>query len=322
MSAASHRECDMQPEVARFARNFLAEEDSAALYEALATLERDPRQKELFRSLAGSERAHGEYWRMRLRNGGHAVPKHSVSPRTRLLIHLARWLGSEFVLPAIAIRERNDHEDYAGQKDAAQAGLALEERSHAQMLRAMTGAAVGTNLRAAVLGANDGLSSNFSLMMGVIGAGAAGSTVVLTGIAGLVAGASSMALGEWLSVTNARELTESLMDRDVCRPGENAAVDRPVARACGEAWGAARFSFCLFALGAAVPLLPFALSGARLAIAGSVALSIAALAVFGLATSLFNGRSAAFSAARQVGIGTAAALATYGVGWLAALVRG
>jgi len=59
-----------------------------------------------------------------------------------------------------------------------------------------------------VLGANDGLVSNLSLVMGVAGAATSGRTILLTGLAGLVAGACSMAMGEWLSVTSARELNE------------------------------------------------------------------------------------------------------------------
>jgi vacuolar iron transporter family protein len=70
-------------------------------------------------------------------------------------------------------------------------------------------ASSGNDLRAAVLGVNDGLVSNFCLVMGVAGAGAMNHTVVITGVAGLVAGACSMALGEWLSVTNARELAKA-----------------------------------------------------------------------------------------------------------------
>ena len=63
-------------------------------------------------------------------------------------------------------------------------------------------------LRAAVLGANDGLVSNLSLVMGVAGSGVSGATILLTGLAGLVAGACSMAMGEWLSVTSSRELNQ------------------------------------------------------------------------------------------------------------------
>lgn len=69
--------------------------------------------------------------------------------------------------------------------------------------------ASGNDLRAAVLGANDGLVSNFCLITGIAGAGVGSHTILLTGIAGLVAGACSMALGEWLSVTNARELART-----------------------------------------------------------------------------------------------------------------
>ena len=64
----------------------------------------------------------------------------------------------------------------------------------------------GNALRAAVLGANDGLVSNLSLVMGVAGAGLASSTILITGVAGLLAGACSMAMGEWVSVTSSREL--------------------------------------------------------------------------------------------------------------------
>lgn len=69
----------------------------------------------------------------------------------------------------------------------------------------------GNDLRAAVLGANDGLVSNFCLLMGVAGAGAQGKAIILTGVAGLMAGACSMALGEWLSVTNSREMVHTLL---------------------------------------------------------------------------------------------------------------
>jgi VIT1/CCC1 family predicted Fe2+/Mn2+ transporter len=69
--------------------------------------------------------------------------------------------------------------------------------------------AVGGNaLRAAVLGANDGLCSNLSLVMGVAGASIDHHGILMTGIAGLLAGACSMALGEWVSVTSSRELAQ------------------------------------------------------------------------------------------------------------------
>ncbi len=74
--------------------------------------------------------------------------------------------------------------------------------------------ASGNSLRAAVLGANDGLVSNFCLLMGVAGAGSTPRAIILTGFAGLIAGACSMALGEWLSVSNARELAATQIERE------------------------------------------------------------------------------------------------------------
>ena len=305
-------------DLARLRRNFLAEQDSAVLYEALAACTSDARQRDVYHQLAASEREHARYWEERLRSAGQAVPSARISPRTRLLAHLARWFGSGFVVPAVTLRELSDHESYARQRDAMEAGLAAGEHAHAELLRGVTGLTVGTNLRAAILGANDGLTSNFSLLMGVAGGGAKTATLLLAGIAGLIGGALSMALGEWLSVTNSRELAENLADREV-RELHRARTngDRSASR---EAWNAAKYSFGLFALGAAVPLIPFALLGAPLAIGGSIAGSIAALYALGLATSLFNGRSPAFSALRQTAIGAAAALATYGAGRLFEIV--
>lgn len=123
---------------------------------------------------------------------------------------------------------------YAGQADAQ--ALSVEERGHAAVIASavaapsgpgagVTGPEIaraepwhrggsGNNLRAAVLGANDGLVSNFCLIMGIAGAGTAERTILLTGFAGLLAGACSMALGEWLSVTNARELAQTQISKE------------------------------------------------------------------------------------------------------------
>lgn len=306
-------------ELARFARNFVAERESAALYEALSAAEPDARQRQVYLTLAASERMHASYWEERLRLGGALPPPHAVSWRARLLALLARWLGSGFVIPTITVRELKDQADYARQSDAAEAGLDVEEQHHAETLRAMTDAAVGTKLRAAVLGANDGLVSNFCLMMGMVGGGATRSAVALSGVAGLVAGALSMALGEWLSVTNARELAES---REGGGPAPAHAASIPSGAPSGEAMHAARYSFYLFAAGAAMPLLPFVTSSPRFAVAGSIAMSVAALLGIGLVTSLFNGRTAGFSALRQAVIGILAAIVTYGAGRLVALIGG
>jgi vacuolar iron transporter family protein len=299
-------------ELRRFLRNWRAECDSAALYAAFARLERDPSQSRVYQELASAERRHAAFWEERLRSAGQPLPAFRPSARTTVLIHLARALGIGFVVPSVIAREMKDRDDYAGQDDAQAAGLAHEEHGHAAALRGGADGALGNNLRAAVLGANDGLASNFCLMMGVAGAGASTATIVLSGIAGLVGGACSMALGEWLSVTNARELALSQLDRDIGR--READQTDPSVASAGDAASAAAFSFLLFALGAMLPLLPFCTFPIPLRVVGSITLSLGGLFVLGVATSLFNARSALFSGLRQITIGAAAAGVTYMVG--------
>jgi VIT1/CCC1 family predicted Fe2+/Mn2+ transporter len=155
-----------------------------------------------------------------------------------VLLLLARLFGPAFVLPSVSAGELKDRNKYAGQPDARAAGLSSDERGHAAVMQAMarhgsmSGEQIasaeqwhrgtsGNDLRAAVLGANDGLVSNFCLVMGVAGGGAQNTTILLTGVAGLVAGACSMALGEWLSVTNAREMAQSQVEREAEELREN-----------------------------------------------------------------------------------------------------
>jgi VIT1/CCC1 family predicted Fe2+/Mn2+ transporter len=307
-------------EASRLLRNLRAERDSAELYEALAGLERDPRQRSVYRYLAGAERRHATFWESRLAGAGQSVPAFRPSTRTALLTLLARCLGTGFIVPSVIAREMRDRDDYTLQDDARGAGLAYDEHAHASALRSGSDDALGNKVRAAVLGANDGLASNFCLMMGVTGAGASMTGILLTGIAGLVAGACSMALGEWLSVTNARELALSQLDRAFGSPAPHR-THRSVA-AAGDAATAAGYSFVLFALGAAVPVLPFATLPGTLRVIGSVAASTAALFVLGVATSLFNARSALFSGLRQIGFGAAAAAITYAGGQIFGALAG
>lgn len=358
--------------IARLRRNLRDELDSAALYNALADLDGDPVRRDLFRQLASSEAGHAEIWRSKLQQAGIVDPTQGPSLRTRTLIFLARHLGAGFVLPSIASAEVADQNKYAGQADAT--ALSGDERGHAAVVRTLaakgtTGAdiakaeqwhrgASGNDLRAAVLGANDGLVSNFCLIMGVAGAGVANREILLTGFAGLVAGACSMALGEWLSVTNARELARTQMDREAEEIEQTPESERRelaliyqakgLARAQAETfateimkdkdkaldtlareelgidpaelggnpWSAAGVSFGLFSAGACFPVAPFLWSSGVVAMVTCVAFSAFALAAIGVTTSLFNGRSAGFSAGRQVLIGCIAAAATYGAGRL------
>jgi vacuolar iron transporter family protein len=215
---------------ARYRSNLQGEVDSAALYRAMAEAEPDPRLAEVYRRLAAVEEAHAEFWRNQLARIGARAPARRPGWRTRSLAWLARRFGPQFVLPTLSALERRDSGQYDAQPEAVAGGLPMAERSHNRIVEAMAAAppsgvpgsalarlegrhrAGGNALRAAVLGANDGLVSNLSLVMGVAGAAVPGRTILLTGLAGLVAGACSMAMGEWLSVTSARELNQRQID--------------------------------------------------------------------------------------------------------------
>jgi vacuolar iron transporter family protein len=207
----------------RYRANWQDEIDSAALYRALAELEQDERLAEVYRRLAATEERHAGVWEERLQASGAAVPARRPGWRTRLLIAVARRFGTQLVLPTLNDLERADSRGYDDQPESRGTAMPAEERSHARLLASMAGgpgvagpalgrlegrhrAASGNALRAAVLGANDGLLSNFSLVMGVAGAQVSSKSVLVTGLAGLLAGAGSMAMGEWVSVQSAREL--------------------------------------------------------------------------------------------------------------------
>ncbi|HXN14772.1 MAG TPA: VIT1/CCC1 family protein [Usitatibacter sp.] len=363
--------------VSRYRANLQGEVDSAALYHALAEVESDPHLAQVYRRLAAVEEAHAEFWRKQLAAKGAKPGALQTGWRTRALAWLARRFGPQFVLPTISNLEQRDSTQYDDQPEAVAGGLPLAERSHnriVQKIAASTpGGLSGTSLarlegrhrlggnalRAAVLGANDGLVSNLSLVMGAAGAVDTGRTILLVGLAGLVAGACSMAIGEWLSVTSSRELNQRQIDVEAeelkRRPEEEKeelaliyqakGLEETQARALaerlmtqkdsaldtlvreelgidpqelgGSAWTAASSSFALFALGAIFPVAPYFWLSGHAALAASLVLAGVALILTGAVTSLFTGRSFAYSALRQLALGYGAAALTYAVGHLA-----
>jgi VIT1/CCC1 family predicted Fe2+/Mn2+ transporter len=231
---------DDSADIRRVTANLRDELNGAALYAALSAAESDPVRKDLFLQLADAEAKHAQLWRDKLVAAGISEETFVPTLRTRLLGRLASRFGPAFVMPTIAAAEFADRNKYASQADALQ--ISGEERGHAAVVQAMAGAstasrpttgaeiaqaepwhrgASGNNLRAAVLGANDGLVSNFCLMMAVAGAGTSNKAILLTGLAGLIAGACSMALGEWLSVANARELAATQIAREQAEIEQN-----------------------------------------------------------------------------------------------------
>jgi VIT1/CCC1 family predicted Fe2+/Mn2+ transporter len=210
-----------EEDIARYMANWQDEVDSAALYRAVAGAESNAQLAGVYQKLAAAEERHAAFWEGKLRAAGRPVPPRKIGWRTRVLGGLAKRFGPQFVLPTINQMEQADVSSYDSQSEAAHTHLPADERSHARLLRTISGglegsavaqlegrhrATSGNALRAAVLGANDGLLSNFSLVMGVAGAQLAGQAILITGLAGLLAGAGSMAMGEWISVQSSREL--------------------------------------------------------------------------------------------------------------------
>ncbi|MGE0399368.1 MAG: VIT1/CCC1 transporter family protein [Kofleriaceae bacterium] len=213
-------------DIKRFHANRQDEIDSASQYHAMAASEPDPDVAKIYRELAAIEEKHAAFWEDELRKVGVEPGPRRPSWRARVLAWTSRRLGARSVLPTIAQKEMAGRDEYAGQRETAHTRMPAQERSHARVLASLSrrrrGAPgselariegrhrnVGGNaLRAAVLGANDGLCSNLSLVMGIAGATTQSNVILVTGTAGLLAGACSMALGEWISVTSARELAE------------------------------------------------------------------------------------------------------------------
>jgi VIT1/CCC1 family predicted Fe2+/Mn2+ transporter len=210
----------------KYNRGIQTEIDASYLYKKLADQESDTTIAEVYRQMSEIEKSHAAAF---LKNTGSGELMITPSWRALTLNFIGRLFGYDYVLSALMDTEKNiSYAAIEGKKRYGQP-LTGSENNHVNILRALlerqpivTGAqmsrferkhrSVGGNaIRAAVLGGNDGLVSNFSLVMGVAGATAEGTGVVLAGVAGLLAGALSMALGEWISVKSSQELYENQM---------------------------------------------------------------------------------------------------------------
>ncbi|VXC45535.1 Predicted Fe2+/Mn2+ transporter, VIT1/CCC1 family [Arthrobacter sp. 9AX] len=357
----------MQSDIRRW-RQYLADERAeAAVYRDLAQ-NRQGEEREILLALAEAEGRHEEHWLRLL--GEHAGRPRPASIRSQLLGFLARHFGSVFVL-ALAQRAEG-RSPYAKDPNATDA-MAADEQIHEEVVRGL--ATRGRNrlagtFRAAVFGANDGLVSNLSLVMGMAASGVASSVVLLSGIAGLLAGAMSMGAGEFISVRSQRELLAATRPTQVtlaaapkldlehnelllvylargmtqeaaqhrvaermgrlscdCDPSLSLQPELPEDEdqheAVGTAWGAALSSFCFFASGAIVPVLPFlfGLTGVPALVVAGVLVGLALLATGGI-VGLLSGTSPLTRGLRQLAIGLGAAAVTYLLGLVFGTVVG
>lgn len=339
--------------------NWAEEKRSAYLYRVVAGKEAGTPRQALFNELSQEAERQAAIWARKVQEAGRVVPDAFVpDARTRVVAALVRRLGVRplrVVLAAMKVRGMSLYTHASLGHVTPQSADQLEHRHH--------GVGGGGNLRAAVFGVNDGLISNASLIMGIAGATADSQIIVLTGVAGLIAGAFSMAAGEYVSVRSQREMYEyqiglereelehypeaeaeelaliyearghtreeaGSMARNLIADPEKALVT--LAREelglnpedLGSPWGAALFSFFSFAAGASIPLVPFLIAAGTTSLVAAVVATGIALFAVGATLSLFTGRSAWWSGARMLAIGSAAGAFTYLVGSLLGVTLG
>ena len=205
-----------------WAEYYRDEMDAAWLYRLLASYERDPARRVIFERLVAVEDAHVERWRGLFEAQGGTLPSHTPSLQTRALAWTARIFGSSTVLPIIVRQETREVGSYlrlarsSGQQSTQVAAMAIatESAEHAQNLSESMGrvgepwhATAGSGyLRSVVYGFNDGLTANFGLVAGVIGASVEPRLVIVTGLAGALADALSMGASGYLAAKSEGEV--------------------------------------------------------------------------------------------------------------------
>lgn len=223
------------PDLHAFEHHWQDEADAAFLYRILADSEADPHKKSLYLRLAEVEDKHVQIWQKLLEQHGRRVGPHRPSARTRLLATLGKWRGPGFLLPMLLAEEGREVKAYldmhrttapgiAGKGEALT--LARESAEHAETLNSIAGrsgepwhrTSSGGFLRNVVYGFNDGLTANFGLVAGVVGASAtaAHDVVIVAGVAGLIADALSMGSSGYLAAKSEQEVYahEIAMERD------------------------------------------------------------------------------------------------------------
>ena len=212
-------------------RQLQTEVDTAFLYENIAAIQNDTNLSKVLNGLAEIEKGHAGqiFQKINALEADYKMP--SASTGAKMQLKAGKYFGYSSIISGLSNTEREFAEIAIKDKKAKGIRTSGFEHNHLNIIEAVSQneslnvsgvllskfesrhKSVGGNaLRAAVLGANDGLVSNMSLVMGVAGAAVSNNTILLTGIAGLLAGAISMALGEWLSVQSSRELNQHQID--------------------------------------------------------------------------------------------------------------
>lgn len=206
-------------------KNIQTEVDASYLYNLLAESEGDPNVANVFKQMSEIEHSHAIAFMVKSNLNPDDLP--GPSGRAKVLKVIGRILGNDYILGVLLDTEKSISSSVVNARKKTNLPESISDTAHVTILRNILSnhpqvsssnlarfekrhRSVGGNaLRAAVLGGNDGLVSNFSLVMGIAGASVAQTGVLLAGMAGLLAGALSMALGEWISVKSSQELSEN-----------------------------------------------------------------------------------------------------------------
>jgi vacuolar iron transporter family protein len=206
------------------------ERDAAYLYRALAGVEKGVERRDLFQRLAVVEDRHVARWEELYRDGGRPLPAYRTALRTRLIAWVARTFGPDMVLPLILAEEGREVQSYLGmarqstnrQTHRAAVDIASDSAVHARELSEVMGregepwhvGGSGGYLRSIVYGFNDGLTANFGLVAGVIGADVAPHVVIISGVAGAIADALSMGSSGYLAAKSEAEVQDHQIDME------------------------------------------------------------------------------------------------------------
>ena len=213
------------PDLHDFQHHWQDEADAAFLYRVLAASEGDPKRRGIYSRLAEVEDRHVQIWAELLSRNGQPPSAHRPSTRARLLAFLGRRFGPNFLLPLLLAEEGREVKAYLTLHRSTPRGamggnealvLARESAEHASTLAAISGksaepwhrAESGGFLRNVVYGFNDGLTANFGLVAGVLGAASisAHETIIVAGVAGLIADALSMGSSGYLAAKSEQEV--------------------------------------------------------------------------------------------------------------------
>jgi vacuolar iron transporter family protein len=342
------------------------------MYRALAEIETNGERRQLFERLAHVEDRHVERWEELFRENGRRLPEYKTALRTRVLAWAARRFGPSLILPLMLAEEGREVQSYLGlarqstdrQTHAAAVDIASDSAMHARELSAVMGrdgepwhvGGSGGYLRSVVYGFNDGLTANFGLVAGVIGANVAPHVVVISGIAGAIADALSMGSSGYLAAKSEAEVQahQIEMEQHEMRLMPDLEEDElaviyeakglPADRARETAHAMMKdpsqaldamvreelnihpaelaplkdgiVTGIATAVGAFIPILPFLALDFRVALWTSLAISMLAHFAIGAARSLFTGRSVWASGRDMFLVGFGVAAVGYGIGEL------